>query len=207
MTPGEVGSYVRILCHMADKGPLTMFQLKQIAEGDTLTQDLISRLTVDEDGNYYSERLNEVQNKRKKFRESRINNLNGGVLSHHMGSHMGNGNANAIKDQQISFSEFVVMTQGQYDQLANKLGKTVLDKYVERLNNYIGSKGKKYKSHYHTILNWHSLDGGAKPSVTRPVQDRDQWERNASKSCTNCRGTGAVYAPGSGMYAKCGCVK
>jgi hypothetical protein len=29
---------------------------------------------------------------------------------------------------------------------------------IERLNNYIGSSGKKYKSHYHTILNWSRND-------------------------------------------------
>lgn len=30
---------------------------------------------------------------------------------------------------------------------------------IERLNNYIGSTGKKYRSHYHTILNWFTKDG------------------------------------------------
>jgi len=29
---------------------------------------------------------------------------------------------------------------------------------ITKLNNYIGSKGKKYKSHYHTILNWSRRD-------------------------------------------------
>jgi len=34
------------------------------------------------------------------------------------------------------------------------------------LDNYIGSKGKKYKSHYHTILNWYRRDQiqSSKPS-------------------------------------------
>lgn len=59
-------------------------------------------------------------------------------------------------------SEFVMMTQGQYDQLAQKFGKTVLNEYVERLNHYIGSKGKRYKSHYHTILSW-TLKDKVKP--------------------------------------------
>lgn len=110
------------------------------------------------------------------------------------------------KEPKIKFSEFVVMTQGQYDQLAQKLGKTVLDQYVERLNNYIGSHGKRYKSHYHTILNWHGRDGGTKPPVLQSANEREQWRKSAYKNCSNCRGDGFIYAPGSGKYAKCRCV-
>jgi hypothetical protein len=73
---------------------------------------------------------------------------------------------NKTTEEKKSFSEFVVMTQGQHDQLAKKLGITVLNQYVERLNNYIGSKGKKYKSHYHTILSWTSKDGASAPVKT-----------------------------------------
>ena len=39
--------------------------------------------------------------------------------------------------------------------------KTTKD-FIERLNNYIGSTGKRYKSHYHTILNWYRKDGDNK---------------------------------------------
>lgn len=36
---------------------------------------------------------------------------------------------------------------------------------------------------------------------------RDVWQKMANKLCSNCRGEGAIYAPGSGKYGKCGCVK
>lgn len=104
-------------------------------------------------------------------------------------------------EPKVKFSEYVQMTQGQYDQLAQKLGKTVLDEYVVRLNNYIGSKGKKYKSHYHTILSWTDKDiktGQVKVTEKRGPPDRD---------CVDCRGSGYIYAPGSGKNVNCGCTK
>ena len=55
------------------------------------------------------------------------------------------------------FLEFVLLTKEEHTSLKIKLGR-YLDDYIERLNNYIGSKGVRYKSHYHTILNWHRKD-------------------------------------------------
>lgn len=108
---------------------------------------------------------------------------------------------NVLGETKIKFSDFVYMTQGQYDQLAKKLGKTVVDSYVERLNNYIGSHGKKYKSHYHTILSWTSKDvdiGVVKPYEERKPPDDD---------CIDCFGTGLNLAPGSGKNFPCHCTK
>ena len=51
-----------------------------------------------------------------------------------------------------------MLTDDEYSKLQNKFSKADLQDMVERLNNYIGSKGKKYKSHYHTILAWAKKD-------------------------------------------------
>lgn len=103
-------------------------------------------------------------------------------MSPHMDSHMENENEDVAKDvvkhneiqPKLKYLEFVFMTQRQYNQLAEKVGITVLDKYVKRLNNYIGSTGKRYKSHYHTILGWINKDADqAVPAegqrIKRPV--------------------------------------
>lgn len=84
-------------------------------------------------------------------------------------------------EEKSRFLEFVYMTQGQHDQLAQKLGKTVLDEYVERLNNYVGSHGKKYKSHYHTILSWTNKDGKKPLRIKKSKTD-----------CWMCSGTGKM---------------
>lgn len=50
------------------------------------------------------------------------------------------------------YGEFknVKLTDEEYE----KLKKEDLLPYIERLSSYMASKGKKYKSHYATILNW-----------------------------------------------------
>ena len=51
------------------------------------------------------------------------------------------------------YLDFVLLTDEEYNKLKEKFNSK-LDYHIENLNNYIGSTGKKYKSHYHTILNW-----------------------------------------------------
>lgn len=61
-----------------------------------------------------------------------------------------------------SFGEFgnVRLTVEEEEKLAQRLGKGQLGEYITRLDGYLESSGKRYKSHYATILNWHRKDGG-----------------------------------------------
>lgn len=52
------------------------------------------------------------------------------------------------------FLEFVLLTKEEYSKLCERIGEETTNEWITRLNNYIGSKGKKYNSHYHTILTW-----------------------------------------------------
>ena len=58
------------------------------------------------------------------------------------------------KNDKKYYGEFVRLTDEEYLKLTERLGQALTADYIERLNNYIGSKGTKYKSHYHTILTW-----------------------------------------------------
>lgn len=51
--------------------------------------------------------------------------------------------------------EFVSFTRSEYQSLVGKFGQTEADERIAELDDAIGSKGYKYKSHYRTILNWH----------------------------------------------------
>lgn len=53
------------------------------------------------------------------------------------------------------FGEFenVLLAKEELDKLQSRLGEQT-DSYIERLSNYIASTGKRYKSHYATILSW-----------------------------------------------------
>jgi len=62
------------------------------------------------------------------------------------------------KAQKTKFLEFVYLTNNEHKKLIERFGQAKTKNFIERLNNYIGSKGKKYSSHYHTILNWANND-------------------------------------------------
>ena len=53
------------------------------------------------------------------------------------------------------FGEFgnVLLSADELQKLKSKLGAET-ESYIERLSSYIASSGKKYKSHYATILSW-----------------------------------------------------
>jgi Asp-tRNA(Asn)/Glu-tRNA(Gln) amidotransferase B subunit len=46
------------------------------------------------------------------------------------------------------------MSETEYKKLTEKYGEDLTQKMIETLNNYKGSKDKRYKSDYHAILNW-----------------------------------------------------
>lgn len=53
----------------------------------------------------------------------------------------------------VKHLDTVYLTVEEYNHLKEKLG-VKLDEWIRKLNDYINMKGVKYKSHYHTILNW-----------------------------------------------------
>lgn len=55
------------------------------------------------------------------------------------------------------FLDFILLDPEELEKLKTELGQH-LGEYMDRLNGYIGSTGKKYKSHYFTILNWWRKD-------------------------------------------------
>jgi len=59
-----------------------------------------------------------------------------------------------VKVKKTLYLEFVKLTTDEHDKLITKYGSDVTNTFIERLNDYVGSTGKKYKSHYHTILSW-----------------------------------------------------
>lgn len=72
-----------------------------------------------------------------------------------------NKNINRNKKEIIKekFGEFenVLLSADELQKLKSKLGAET-ESYIERLSSYIASSGKKYKSHYATILSWTQKD-------------------------------------------------
>lgn len=61
--------------------------------------------------------------------------------------------------------DFVLLTDQEFEKLTADLGAGLRDEYIQKLNDYLGSTGRRYKSHYHTILTWWRKEGGKKPSA------------------------------------------
>jgi hypothetical protein len=58
------------------------------------------------------------------------------------------------KEKKTKYADFVSMPPDDYDKLILEHGAKNTKIFIEILNNYKGSTGKKYKSDYLTILNW-----------------------------------------------------
>ena len=52
------------------------------------------------------------------------------------------------------YGECVSLTKSEYEKLITKYGLGFTKRCIEKLDNYKGANGKKYKSDYRAILNW-----------------------------------------------------
>jgi hypothetical protein len=62
------------------------------------------------------------------------------------------------EETKIRHLEFVLLTAQEYEKLCTQFGKEGADDRIRVLNEGIGSKGYRYKSHYYTILSWDRLE-------------------------------------------------
>lgn len=56
------------------------------------------------------------------------------------------------------YKEFVFLSKEEFQKLVERFGEKEVNSKIGDLNNYIGSHGRKYKSHYFTLLNWFAKD-------------------------------------------------
>ena len=181
MTDEEVGQYIKLLCLQHQKGHLKEKDILNICK--SYNEDIFSKFTKDEEGNYYNERLEYESNKRKAYSESRRNNRKKKEenktheedmknICNSYEEHMENENVNINKNinknknnrkrgskgkkkkEKIHFAEFVSMTNAEYEKLVSTYGKDFADQCIKKLDDYKGSSGKTYKSDYRAIGSW-----------------------------------------------------
>lgn len=86
-----------------------------------------------------------------------------------------------IKKYKYMNSEFVKLTPEEFKKLKAKYGEHITKLCIEKLDNYIGSTGKRYKSHYRTILNWvadevmkaNPMSRGSKGGIPKVVKEME----------------------------------
>jgi hypothetical protein len=91
-----------------------------------------------------------------------------------------------IKDK---FMEFVFLTKDEYEKLVAKFGDFGTKDAIERLNNYIGSKGINYKSHYYTILSWDKMG-------KNKGDEHGKYKQDSAKNNGKYAGVGTVIDRG-----------
>ena len=64
----------------------------------------------------------------------------------------------AKKKGKKEYADGVYLTPEEYDKLINEIGENPTKEYMKDLSLYIQSKGRRYKSHYATVLAWHRKD-------------------------------------------------
>ena len=86
-------------------------------------------------------------------------------------------NKNKEKNTKKKFLEFVLLTDEEYSKLKGRFWQKHTDELIDKLNNYIWSTGKRYKSHYYTILNRSKNEAGA----TTHSLDEERRERERQR--------------------------
>ena len=75
------------------------------------------------------------------------------------------------KDKEANYGEFVFLKDKDFEKLREEMGEATLNNYIERVNDYVGSSGKKYKSYYHAIRSFWSRDGKKKVKERKIIYD------------------------------------
>lgn len=78
-----------------------------------------------------------------------------------------------------AYASHVRMTTGEYEKLVDQFGEDGAKDRIENLNLYKGSKGKKYKDDYLTILAWERKNKKNAPKI-KPKQSFDEYQKNDS---------------------------
>lgn len=89
------------------------------------------------------------------------------------------------KLSKTKYMEFVLLSLKEFDALGEKFGEQGRMDRIAALNDYIGSKGKKYKSHYHTILTWERRNGNTgKSQRANSPQAGGGQNRQSRRDCS-----------------------
>ena len=155
MTNEEVGKYIRVLCHQADKGSLTESQLKSICN-DKIPESIREKLSIDSEGKYYQERMRLERAKRDQFCEKqknriekRWNDKNTAVLPITGNTFLENENENENENR---------------NENRNEKNKRFIAPTLEELKLYFKENGYSEETaikafNYYSIADWHDSKG------------------------------------------------
>ena len=89
-------------------------------------------------------------------------------------------NKETMKQDIKEYGTHIRMTETEYGKLLERFGQVLTDKYVEKVDLYMGSTGKKYKSHYMTIISWLNRDLEKDPKIKYAWQEELKAEQEVA---------------------------
>lgn len=173
MTPAQRGGYIQMLCHMwnTDKCELPkdegLWQSLSGLTGEDLrvVQGCFNQSPTTPQALVHK-RLNEERKKQDFWRQKSAEGgrKSGLVRSKRKGgltkrepkgnTSSSSSSSNIKENNKEKFLDFVKLTKDEHKKLVEQFGEVGASQRIHNLNEYIGSKGDKYKNHYFTILSW-----------------------------------------------------
>jgi hypothetical protein len=167
----ERGQYITILCLLHQHGGYIPKDRLEVAVGK-ISDQVLPKLQENEQG-LYNQRLIDEASKRANFCQSRKKNLDKDThmarhMEPHMERHMENVNEDINKDIRDKRKEKIIPTHPPFVYIDNDnlktfytdYGKTIINEYIQKINDYLSSTGKKpYKDYPATLRNWLRKDG------------------------------------------------
>jgi hypothetical protein len=220
MSNEEVGAYIKVLCHMADKGKLECRWIKMLCGNDEIYRGIIDKFEHNGHGIYRHKRLQEEVEKRRKYSESRRLNrtkpqTKKDIICESYDEHMENENEN----------ENVIKNTSSINKGRKKFVKPtvaeIADYCKERKN---GINPEAFFAHYEAngwirgktpikdwkacVRTWEQRDNT--PKGFEPKDDSEYLKTlkaKADKDCFTCWGKGYEEHPRSGKKIPCKCTE
>lgn len=87
----------------------------------------------------------------------------------------------------VKLGEFenVSLSDTELKKLEDCMGDICMKEYIEKLSGFIAQTGRRYRSHYATILNWWRRDGKPVQRQVKPFEvDRSRFRRSITEDMT-----------------------
>ncbi len=98
-----------------------------------------------------------------------------------IGKGIGKGKVKDKEDIKDKYLEFVYLTKDDFNKLIEQFGTNGTRERIKTMNSYAHQIGQgkfaKYKSHYHTLLNWARKDEKKVVDSGRPKAERGKYEK------------------------------
>lgn len=175
--PDDIEKIARIIREpLPDKGKRfhAKFERKLCEFDVKMRRNVLQKFSLNGNGLLVNSRMEQVRQQQRQYAEiqsekgkhganKRWGNKIAGAITQAMpalipndSSSSSSSNKENIIKEKSSYGEFknVKLTDTEYQKLLSQFGNDSAKERIENLSQYIASKGKKYSSHYATILSW-----------------------------------------------------